>query len=70
MKNENQSYLQQLKQVIKDYYIDIYRWATKDKENQDYDFIQLVWRVPIAILAVILSPVFFFVFSLIFLVTL
>lgn len=70
MKNENQSYLQQLKQVIKDYYIDIYRWATKDKENQDYDFLQLVWRVPIAILAVILSPVFFFVFSLIFLVTL
>ncbi|WP_068598896.1 hypothetical protein [Vaginella massiliensis] len=70
MKNENQSYLQQLKQVIKDYYIDIYRWATKDKENQDYDFLQLVWRVPIAILAIILSPVFFFVFSLIFLVTL
>ncbi|ADX67587.1 MULTISPECIES: hypothetical protein [Weeksella] len=69
MKKQNQSYFKQLKQVFKDYYIDIYRWATKNKENEDYELLQLLWRVPLAILAIILSPVFFLIFSLIFLIT-
>ncbi len=69
MKNQNKNYFEQLGQVVKDYYIDIYQWATKNKENEDHEMFQLLWRVPLAILAILLSPVFFLIFSLIFLIT-